>query len=343
VQDRLIQELADAASNAGSAAVGLLFAANSQYSLFSLFTAAAIAVVFLMVRRGRGREIPLALMLRAIFPRALFKSASCRADVAFLFLNTFLFPAAIVWIVVSMQGVAAITQRAMVSLGGARAPVDLPLWADQVIATIVLFLAYELAYWCDHALSHRVPFLWEFHRVHHTADRLTPLTNARVHPVDTAVFANFIAVYSGVAAGVLAYVFGAPPRPFAIGDTNVILVVFLHITVHLQHSHFWIRFPGALGRVFMSPAHHQIHHSEDPAHFNTNFGSCLAVWDWLFGTLYTPPATRPRLTFGAGPARPQNHHPAYALIVPFVAAWRTLRGSGPGPSDLPVGSKAGAD
>jgi hypothetical protein len=36
------------------------------------------------------------------------------------------------------------------------------------------------------------------------------------------------------------------------------------------------------------PAHHHVHHSANPKHFNKNFGSCLALWDWMFGTLYVP-------------------------------------------------------
>ena len=65
-------------------------------------------------------------------------------------------------------------------------------------------------------------------------------------------------------------------------------MVFIHAYVHLQHSHMWISFRGLLGRVFISPAHHQVHHSDNPKHFNTNYGSCLALWDWMFGTLYVP-------------------------------------------------------
>ena len=65
---------------------------------------------------------------------------------------------------------------------------------------------------------------------------------------------------------------------------------FIYVYVHLQHSQVWIAFTGWLGRLFMSPAHHQIHHSSNPAHFNKNLGSCLALWDWMFGTLHVPSA-----------------------------------------------------
>jgi sterol desaturase/sphingolipid hydroxylase (fatty acid hydroxylase superfamily) len=37
-----------------------------------------------------------------------------------------------------------------------------------------------------------------------------------------------------------------------------------------------------------SPAHHQIHHSTDPRHFDRNLGYALSIWDWAFGTLWVP-------------------------------------------------------
>ena len=46
-----------------------------------------------------------------------------------------------------------------------------------------------------------------------------------------------------------------------------------------------LSYPTWLEKIFISPFQHQIHHSDNPAHFNKNLGSKLALWDWLFGTL----------------------------------------------------------
>jgi sterol desaturase/sphingolipid hydroxylase (fatty acid hydroxylase superfamily) len=82
---------------------------------------------------------------------------------------------------------------------------------------------------------------------------------------------------------------------------------------------------GVLGRVILSPAHHQIHHSDNPIHFDKNFGSCLSVWDWLFGTLWMPERKRERLNFGIE-TRARSHHTAIGgLVTPFVCAWERLR------------------
>ena len=107
--------------------------------------------------------------------------------------------------------------------------------------------------------------------------------------------------------------FGDTTYQYALHDTNIILVLFIHAYVHLQHSHMWIAFRGVLGRIFVSPAHHQVHHSGNPKHFNKNFGSCLALWDWMFGTLYVPAE-------GARAARP-SALPIIPTRTPSRANW----------------------
>jgi sterol desaturase/sphingolipid hydroxylase (fatty acid hydroxylase superfamily) len=191
----------------------------------------------------------------------------------------------------------------------------------------MLFLAYELGYWLNHYLSHRVPFLWEFHRVHHTATVLTPLTNFRVHPVYTFIFFNILAISTAIANGIGNYMFGETAYQYALSDTNIILVIFIHTYVHLQHTELWIPFRGALGRVFMSPAHHQVHHSTNPAHFDKNLGSCLALWDWMFGTLYVPGKEPEKLSFGVEPDNPHVHTITGAYVDPILRAASLVRGA----------------
>ena len=193
---------------------------------------------------------------------------------------------------------------------GPRQPTALPAYVYRTAITILLFLAYELGYWLNHYLSHRIPFLWEFHKVHHSATVLTPLTNFRVHPVYMCIFLNILALFIGTANGFGNYIFGQTTHQYVLSENNIILVFFIYLYVHLQHTQLWISFTGWLGHLFISPAHHQIHHSRNPAHFNENLGSCLALWDWMFGTLYVPAAEPERLEFGVEPGSAEcPHHP----------------------------------
>ena len=74
----------------------------------------------------------------------------------------------------------------------------------------------------------------------------------------------------------------------------------------------------------MSPAHHQLHHSADPAHFNCNLGASLAIWDWLMGTLRMPSVKPPRLAFGVS-GHAHDPHGVMGLVVdPAVNALRAL-------------------
>ena len=204
-------------------------------------------------------------------------------------------------------------------------------------ATLVLFLTYELAYWVDHWLSHSVPVLWHFHKVHHQAESLSLATNGRVHPVDALVFANITAAMLGVAGALLDRVLGAGAAPFAIGGANLLILTAMVGLTHLQHSHLWIGFGQRWGRVLLGPAHHQIHHSADPRHFNRNLGGSLALFDRLFGTLIVPAARREPLRFGVDDGESAPHGLRATLVQPFVDAGRCLIAGARKP-----GSEAGA-
>jgi len=192
-------------------------------------------------------------------------------------------------------------------------------------ATFLLFITYEFAYYVDHYLNHKIPFLWEFHKVHHTAEVLTPLTVFRVHPVDTLIFANIAAIIVGFTNGAFAYSIGKSVGMFQVDGSNIITVVSLFLLSQLQHSQFWIPITGLGGRIVLSPAHHQIHHSTDPAHYDTNLGSSLAIWDWMFGTLFIPAKESPRLRFGVVGGGSDPHRISGLMIDPTINAFRALR------------------
>lgn len=295
-----------------------LILSPGTFSLASLLSALCIATLFLG-RRRRRRPLRPRVLLRALFPRRLRRSHSARADVAFFFFSFFLVGLLFGWAVLSMHVIDNATNALLTAAFGAQ-PARLDGWAAAGLMTLVLFVAYELGYWIDHYLSHNVPFLWEFHKVHHTAEVLTPLTNFRVHPIDTIKFNNILALTMGVAGGLAHFLIGRSTSPLTIAGSNVIVLAFFFLIGHLQHTHFWIAFTGPWGRLILSPAHHQIHHSTDPAHFNTNLGSFLAIWDWMFGTLYMPSKARQKLDFGVEPKGQDAHTVTGELIAPIMRA-----------------------
>jgi len=301
-----------------AAFVGIFIQPGSQFSLWSLLCAFLIAFAFLALRqRARGRRLRLRPILQNLFPRRLLRSASTRADLGFFLLNNFAAGALIGWALISFAAVQNLVQGALASSFGPPQPHASPLEAD-IAQTIAMFLAYEFAYWFDHYLCHEIPFLWEFHRVHHTAETLSPVTVFRVHPVDSLVFYNIAVLVMGLTNALTAYAVGVPGHGVTIGGANILGLAGIFLLGHLQHSHVWIAFTGLWGRLFLSPAHHQIHHSTDPAHFGKNLGSSIGLWDWLFGTLMLPEKKRQNLVFGVEPGQHSPHTITGCLVTPFV-------------------------
>ena len=317
--------LAPVAARVGSLLSGIFLAPGSTFSLLSLGAALAVALIFLRLQRG-SRGLPsLRVLRRALFPRR-WRGPSMRADIGFFLLNSFATAGLIGWAVLSFAAVSRAVQGRLDSAFGAAAAIHAPALLRDGVLTLALFLAYEFAYWLDHYLKHRVPLLWEFHRVHHTAETLSPLTVFRMHPIDSLIFANILALFIGATDGTARHLLGAGAQAWGWSGTNAILVVFVFALIHLQHTHVDMRFRGWLGRLVLSPGHHQIHHSTRPEHFNSNLGSCLAVWDWMFGTLVVPDAQTTKLRFGADV---QNdvyapHTIAGGLALPFMRAWKLL-------------------
>jgi sterol desaturase/sphingolipid hydroxylase (fatty acid hydroxylase superfamily) len=307
-----------------------LFSAGSVLSVYSLATSFAVAFCALLWRhRKRRGRVSARLVARAIAAKkSIFARESFHADVKLFVLSVVFMPAIVGALVVSTATVSLGVQSALTHLFGAHDPVAAFDFRMKLVSTVALFLAYETGYWLDHFLKHRVPFLWELHKLHHTADVLTPLTNFRNHPLDSIVFGYMLATFIGAASGVLAWAYGQKPEFFAVDGKNLLFILFLWTIGHLQHSQFWIPFRGVWGYLILSPAHHQIHHSDDPQHFNRNLGSVLAVWDWMFGTLEIPDEKNPRLTYGVDEPGVNPHSAFCMLAIPALksaaALWAAL-------------------
>lgn len=290
---------------------------GSIFSIQALLSALAITIAFYALKKPRRRFPKLEAWRRLLFPKKFVQSRSARVDLVYYLINTFVAGGLIGWAILSLPQTSQAVTTFLNGATGPHPPLITNPWLAQAVMTLVLFLAYDFSYWLDHYLKHVIPALWPFHRVHHTAELLTPLTATRVHPVDTLVFANIQVLVMGAVNGALHAALGDTVSSFTIGATNVIVVVFLYTVIHLQHSHVPIRFTGVWGRIFFSPAHHHIHHSSDPAHYGHNMGSCLAIWDAVFGTLYMPDKVTRPLAYGAESEGEDPHSLVGGLLFPF--------------------------
>jgi sterol desaturase/sphingolipid hydroxylase (fatty acid hydroxylase superfamily) len=202
------------------------------------------------------------------------------------------------------------------------------LWGArvQVEENISLSLLYGLGvflvndfvhYWAHRAFHSR--YLWEFHKVHHSAPVLVPATASRVHFVEKIVEKLTTTVCLGAYAGVFWYACGGEISRYTLFGVTYMVFILNGLAANLRHSHVWFSFGPALEHVLNSPAQHQIHHSDAPRHFNKNFGINLSLWDWMFGTLYVTHSKPEPLQFGTGEQDHDRYLTVCSLIVtPFV-------------------------
>ncbi len=211
---------------------------GSGFGLSSLAVALFICAGMLIARRARrGRSLKLSTMMRGLFPGWMMRHESHHADIAYFAFSVFAYGLIFGWAILSNKFWSNLVVDGLNGAFGAPTPTSWPDFAARATITLVLFLAYEFGYWLDHYLKHKVPALWELHKVHHSANVLTPLTVFRIHPLDAVIFSNILGVCLGVANGVSTYAFGKTTTAFTIDDTNILLVIFIHVYVHLQHAH----------------------------------------------------------------------------------------------------------
>lgn len=283
-----------------------------------------LALAYLaLLSRFALRRFRFARVLRVHFRLGFLRHRSHALDVLMTIGNIYVFTMLFGWAILSALSIGSAVAAMLTAGLGPAAPTALSPLVVGVLWFVALVLAYEFGYWLDHYLSHTVPLLWEFHKVHHSAEALTPLTVYRVHPVDTLVFYNILAVVNGLVIGLLTYTLGdLDAGKTAFQHRATYMLIAMHMIGYFQHSQFWIPFTGWLGKLILSPAHHQIHHSVDREHHDKNFGSFLAVFDWLFGTLQVPSRKRQKLKFGVEGVN--QHTLTEGLITPFADAARQM-------------------
>ncbi len=264
-----------------------------------------------------------------LFPREVYTHPSALLDYKLLLINRFLGPSGFLSRVLLGSGlitmVATGTQQALTATLGARAEsAEWALWSSTLIVVLVTVLR-DLGTYITHRLSHTVPMLWEFHKVHHSAEVLTPFTVYRKHPVYNVVGDLVQLFLVAPVQGLIAFLFVGEPAPLTILGANLVFSLFHVAGANLRHSHIWLPFGPVWSRILISPAQHQVHHSKAERHWNRNYGEVFALWDWLFGSLYIPGKAREVLEFGvAGHDRQEHLTVSDAYWVPFKNCARMI-------------------
>jgi sterol desaturase/sphingolipid hydroxylase (fatty acid hydroxylase superfamily) len=188
----------------------------------------------------------------------------------FLFMIVF-FIGNIFWAAVTVFSIEWMNQNEI----GLFYQLQLPIWLKIILGVAMLDM---VTYWF-HRLSHRVPLLWRFHRVHHSDTSMDSSTYFRGHPLE-------LFLWFGTSNILAAGIFGI--------DLLTLGVYFLVSTPFFVIEHTNLRFPRwmdrSIGLIFTTPNLHKVHHERDQYYTDSNYADIFILWDRLFGTYKYKPA-----------------------------------------------------
>lgn len=300
---------------------------NPRKRVFLCYILLALIIASLWLKlREKKRASTIA---KRLFSPRIWWSTSAKADYQLLLINKAIL-LAIVPLLITKMALATVIFQQLYELTGSR-PLPgslLPDWAVPIFFTLFLFVLDDFARYFLHMLMHRWPFLWAFHKVHHSARTMTPFTVLRTHPIEGLLFTLRSILVQAVSIGVFLFYFGDQVDLITVLGVNFAVFIFNVTGSNLRHSHIAIPYWSWLEHILISPAQHQIHHSTRVRHFDKNFGAVLAIWDWIGGSLHlSEPETE--LRFGISDKTDVDEQTLKTLYLrPFQECWSALSFTG---------------
>ena len=295
----------------------LFFDPTQRLSILHMGTALAFAI-FVFYRSRKS----LKGLIKWLLPWDILTHKSAKADYVMFFVNKSIIAAIYASVLIQVSVWYALVEKIM---GPAGPGPSEPSWAISAVYTLAAVLAVDGALWLGHYIFHKVPFLWEFHKVHHSAEVMTPLTATRMHPLEDIISTSMSGFAVGVVVALLDQYFGTGARAFTLFGLNIVIFLFFVVAFNLRHSHVWLQYPNWIQHVFVSPAQHQIHHSKARKHWDKNMGFIFAFWDWGAGTLYSP-KTNENVEYGLGNGEDGTwNNPVTLYFRPFKNAYELFK------------------
>lgn len=296
------------------ASLNIITKFSQVWWLYGLSLLSAGIGAFLCYRQITARgEGSLGDFLAFVFPKRVIFHRSARLDLWFLLVRRLTRPFIIAPFIFSSATFAAWIASKLTLAFGPLTPMQ-PGFAAAAGLTLSLLVVSDFGFFVAHYLQHRVPLLWEFHKVHHAAPVLIPPTAWRTHPIDEIGRGFWVALSNAVLGSIFLYLFPAGVAEVTVAGMDAYFLSEILICNNLRHSHLPLRFGRILESVVISPAMHQLHHSTDQRHYAKNFGFLFTVWDRLLGTLILPDANT-AYEFGLS----EGEHLAYDSVWAFYS------------------------
>ena len=161
-----------------------------------------------------------------------------------------------------------------------------------------------------HVLLHRVPFLWDIHKVHHSVvdGQMDFFVAFRFHWLEVVAYKSLLYL---------------PMAFFGFSTVPMVVHAVLGTLIgHLNHANLNLGY-GPLRYVLNNPRMHLHHHrAAEPA---VNFGIIFSAWDYLAGTAVLPPQPPQRLGFDGVEEVPQGFVGRLVWPLQRVVRSRTSR------------------
>lgn len=156
-----------------------------------------------------------------------------------------------------------------------------PVW----VQVLFFLITHDFYIYWFHRWQHHNRFLWRTHEAHHSPKTVDWLSGARSHSLE-------ILINQSVEFAPIILLGAAPEVAIYKGMISAIWGMFIHSNIDVRL--------GKLQYFINGPELHRWHHSdEEGREFQNNYGTKLAVWDWIFGTAFFPdPEIRKPKQFG---------------------------------------------
>lgn len=234
-----------------------------------------------------------------LFNKKIWASKSAIIDYYFIFFNSYIKILLIAPLLIYGYYLNYYVNDGLHNLFG-KPSLQLSVTTITILYTISLTIFGDFCTYIIHYIMHKVPFFWRFHKIHHSATVLNPITQYRIHPVELLIN-NIRGIFViGLVTGIFNYLSVHQIEKWTFIGVNIFHFLFLLWGSNLRHSHVKFSYVSILENILISPFQHQIHHSNNPEHYDKNMGSKFAIWDWLFGTLVKSKDVTKKLRFGLG-------------------------------------------
>ena len=292
--------------------LSLSYFVNTEKRIHILYLITSMILAYYVYRKSKIKTS----FFKYLFPKRIWASKSAFVDYSLFCFNSlikilFIGPYVIVGLYIAFY----VNEYLLIIFGF---PTNsLSITQTLILYTIALTIVGDFFTYLVHYAMHKIPMLWEFHKIHHSATSLNPMTQYRIHPIELMIN-NIRSIFVfGLITGIFDYLSAHQIDKMVFLGVNVFHFVFLLFGSNLRHSHVKLKYPRILEYIFISPFQHQIHHSDNPIHFNKNMGSKLAIWDWLLGTLVLSKSVS-RLKFGIGSKESNDYTSLFTnLWMPF--------------------------